>query len=212
MVHARRQGVAFRLAFRAQHRAQCDISSPANDLAHSLMQDQAERSVLVRMEGSRAVPAMLLVEATSRLNVRSKPLRTVGLHCAVGGPCVLQSMQTLSAWALAFLCPASPTTVPMLCCAACRWALQHMQWTPCCFTWSAATRQPRLAQQQAASQRQQQRQRQLPPCTQSTPPVSRGCTNHGSVAVCSPAPALHRPGLQTGCWPRCAPNCHACPC
>lgn len=33
------------------------------------VQDAAERTVLIRVEGSRAVPAMLLAEATNRLNV-----------------------------------------------------------------------------------------------------------------------------------------------
>lgn len=40
------------------------------------LQDPAQRSALIRVEGSRAVPAMLLAEATKRLNVGFEDMAT----------------------------------------------------------------------------------------------------------------------------------------
>lgn len=150
------------------------------------LQDAAERAVLLRMEGSRAVPAMLLVEATKRLNVggsgmagSSKPC--IPLHAAVPGAHFLCCWRRLPLGAAG-----QPITAPDCLArwnhtsppAVCRWGWPRTLWTLCCSIWSAAMRQQRRPLLQPASRRQQVAVLARAPlqwrarCTQSTQPVS----------------------------------------
>lgn len=219
VAHARRPAVASLQALnRTQlwHQQSCQRPCPFNHAGPSGAVGASPHGGLPRCARYAAGGGHQPAQCEEQAAAHCRAGCVASLCCVVCHPCtrLVAHGTVCRPPALPSSCPAIPPTVPMLCCTVCRWALQHMLWTPYCFTWSAATRRLRLLPCQAANQRrqQQQRQQQLLRCTQSTPPVSRGCTNYGSVAVCSPAQALHRPGLQAAPWQCCAPNSHACPC